>query len=196
MDAVLGRAGAFFMGRSPVHQAAEEIARRLEAAGIDYAVAGALSLGYHGLMRTTEVVEVLITTQGLARFKEEWLGRGYVNLRAGGKPVRDTFNNVRIDFLLAGEFPGDGKPKPVAIPIPRDAAESGERFRVVTLPRLIELKLASGLSAPHRARDLVDVQDLIHRAKLPKDLVEQLNPYVQEKFSELWELAQIPDDDY
>lgn len=196
MDAVLARAGAFFMGKSPVHQAAEEIARRLEAAGIDYAVAGALSLGYHGFERTTEDVDILITAEGLERFKAEWLGRGYVNVKAGGKPVRDTVNNVRIDFLLAGEFPGDGKPKPVAIPIPQEAAESGERFRVVTLPRLIELKLASGMSAPHRARDLVDIQDLIHRARLPKDLVEQLNPYVQGRFAELWALAQVPDEDY
>ena len=172
MDAVLARAGAFFLGKSPVQLAAEEIARRLEAAGIDYAVAGAFSLGYHGFERTTEDVDILITVEGLARFKAEWLGRGYVNLRAGDKPVRDTFNNVRINFLLAGELPGDGKPKPVAIPIPKEAAESGERFRVVTLPRLIELKLASGLSAPHRARDLVDIQDLIHRAKLPKELIE------------------------
>ena len=196
MDAVLARAGAFFLGKSPVQLAAEEISGRLEAAGIDYAVAGALSLGYHGFERTTEDVDILITVEGLARFKAEWLGRRYVNLRAGDKPVRDTFNNVRINFLLAGELPGDGKPKPVAIPIPKEAAESGERFRVVTLPRLIELKLASGLSAPHRARDLVDIQDLIHRAKLPKELVEQLNPYVQEKFAELWALAQVPDDDY
>jgi hypothetical protein len=196
MDAVLARAGAFFMGKSPVHQAAEEIAGRLEAAGIDYAVAGALSLGYHGFERTTEDVDVLITPEGLERFKAEWLGRGYMNVRAGGKPVRDTVNNVRIDFLLAGEFPGDGKPKPVVLPIPGEAAERGERFRVVTLPKLIELKLASGMSAPHRARDLVDIQDLIHRAKLPKDLIEQLNPYVQAKFAELWVLAQVPDDEY
>lgn len=196
MDAVLARAGAFFMGKSPVHQAAEELARRLEAAGIDYAVAGALSLGYHGFERTTDDVDVLITPEGLERFKAEWLGRGYLNVRAGGKPVRDTVNNVRIDFLLTGEFPGDGKPKPVVLPIPHEAAESGERFRVITLPRLIELKLASGMSAPHRARDLVDIQDLIHRAKLPEELVKQLNPYVQAKFTELWALAQVPDDEY
>ena len=56
MDAVLARAGASFMGKSPVQLAAEEIAGRLEATGIDYAVAGALSLGYHGFERTTEDV--------------------------------------------------------------------------------------------------------------------------------------------
>jgi hypothetical protein len=196
MDAVLARAGAFFMGQSPVHRAAEEIARRLEDAGIDYAIAGALSLGFHGYVRLTEDVDVIVTPAGLDKFKAAWLGRGYVNLRAGGKAVRDTENNVRIDFLLTGEFPGDGKPKPVAIPVPASAAEVGTRYRVLALPRLIELKLASGMSAPHRGKDLVDVQELIHRVNLPRELAEQLDPYVRAKFLEVWKIAQHPEDDY
>jgi hypothetical protein len=195
MDAVLAGAGAFFMRRSPVHRAAEEIARRLEDAGIDYAIA-ALSLGFHGYVRLTEDVDVIVTPAGLDTFKAVWLGRGYVNVRAGGKAVRDTKNNVRVDFLLTGEFPGDGKPKPVAIPVPAAAAEAGTRYRVLALPRLIELKLASGMSAPHRGRDLVDVQELIHRANLPRELGSMLDPYVRGKFLELWEIAQHPDDDY
>ena len=28
----------------------------------------------------------------------------------------------KINFLLAGDFPGDGKPKPVTFPDPREAA--------------------------------------------------------------------------
>jgi hypothetical protein len=196
MDAVLARAGAFFMGQSPVHRAAEEIARRLEEAGIDYAIAGALSLGFHGYERLTEDVDVIVTAAGLEKFKAAWLGRGYVNVRAGGKAVRDTVNNVRIDFLLTGEFPGDGRAKPVAIPVPADAAEAGARYRVLTLPRLIELKLASGMSAPHRGKDLVDVQELIHRSHVPRELAEKVDPYVRAKFLEVWEIAQHPDDDY
>jgi hypothetical protein len=196
MDAVLARAGAYFMGQSPVHHAAEEIARRLEEAGIEYAIAGALSLGFHGYERLTEDVDVIVTAEGLEKFKASWLGRGYVNVRAGGKAVRDTVNNVRIDFLLTGEFPGDGKPKPVAIPLPSRAAEVGAKYRVLSLPRMIELKLASGMSAPHRAKDLVDVQELIHRTQLPRELADELDPYVRAKFTELWEIAQHPDDDY
>ena len=196
MDAVLARAGAYFSATSPVHQAAAEIARRLEEAGIDYAIAGALSLGFHGYERMTDDVDVIVTREGLERFKAAWLGRGYVNLRAGGKAVRDTFNNVKVDFLLTGEFPGDGKPKPVAIPLPADAAEAGKKYRVVTLPRLIELKLASGMSAAHRGKDLIDVQELIHRIAIPRDFAEKLDPYVRARFLELWEIAQHPDDEY
>ncbi len=40
-------------------------------------------------------------------------------------------------------------------------------MRVIPIEKLIELKLASGMSAPHRLRDLADVQDLITTLKLP-----------------------------
>jgi hypothetical protein len=77
-------------------------------------------------------------------------------VRPGSKAVRDTINNVKIDFLLTGDYPGDGKPKPVAFPDPSAAAIEGEKYRVVSLPRLVELKLAYGMTAPHRLQDLAD----------------------------------------
>lgn len=195
MDAVLDFLGAYFMQKSPVHLAAEEIARHLSEEGIDYAVAGALSLGAHGFVRATEDVDVIVTPEGLEKFKAQWLGRGYVNLRPGGKAVRDTRNNVRIDFLLTGEFPGDGKPKPVAVPEPRAASVGGARYRVLSLDALIELKLASGMTAPHRMQDLADVMRLIRVSQIPRDFSLKLNPYVREKFEELWTIAQHADDE-
>jgi hypothetical protein len=141
-------------------------------------------------------VDVILAAQDLARFKEAWLGRGYVNVRAGGKPVRDTQNDVRIVFLLSSDFPGDGKPKPVAVPRPAEASEAGERYHVLSLPRLIELKLASGMTAPHRLRDLADVLELVRVRSLPKQFADQLDPYVRTKYDELWHAAQHPDEEY
>lgn len=192
---VLDRVGTFFMGESPVHKAAEQIARRLTDAGIDFAIADALALGAHGFVRATEDVDLLVTREGLARFKEEWLGRGYVNLRPGGKAVRDAANGVKIDFLIAGEFPGDGLPKPVAFPEPGDVGVDAGKYRILSLPKLIELKLASGMTAPHRLQDLADVMRLVRSAAIPRELAEELDPYVRAKFEELWLLAQHPDDD-
>jgi len=195
VDEVLSFVGAYFMSKSPVHLAAEGIAQRLDESGVDYAIAGALSLGVHGFVRATEDVDVIVTREGLERFKERWLGRGYVNVRPGGKAVRDTAQDVKIDFLITGDFPGDGKPKPVAIPEPTAAAIAGHKYRVLSLLMLIELKLASGMTAPHRMQDLTDVMRLIGVAQLPRDLAAQLNPYVRDKFEELWEIAQHRDDD-
>jgi len=195
-DAVLEEAEAYFMGEGGVRNAAAAIAERLSEAGIDYAIAGAIALGEHGFKRLTVDVDVLIRREGLARFKEEWLGRGYVDVRPGGKAVRDTINNVKIDFLISGDFPGDGKPKPVAFPDPREAAIAGDRYRVVSIQRLIEMKLASGMTAPHRLQDLADVLRLIRAADLPRDFADQLDPYVRPKFDELWLASRHPEDDY
>ena len=77
MGATLARLGEYFMGKSPLHLAAEALAERLDALAADYAVGGALAVNYHGVMRATEDVDVLITAHDLARFKERWMGRGY-----------------------------------------------------------------------------------------------------------------------
>src|SRR5437867_3859430 len=55
----------------------------------------------------------------------------------------------------------------------------------VGLLSLLELKLASGMSAPHRLKDLADAQELIRILKLPREFIDLLNPYVREKFDEL-----------
>lgn len=191
---VLTKADAYFMGRSSLHDAARELARIFDQEGIPYAISGAVALGAHGRVRLTEDVDVLIRAGDLARFKEHWIGRGYVEVAPGRKAVRDTRNNVKIDFLITGEYPGDGKPKPVAFPDPATQAEESDGFRVLSLQTLLELKLASGMTAPHRGQDLVDVMELIRVRELPRDHADQLNEYVRGKYAELWELAQRSDD--
>ena len=96
MDALLAEADEYFMGEGGVHHAAAAIAQRLSEAGIDYAIVGAIALAEHGLKRLTVDVDILITREGMTRFKDQWLGRGYVDVRPGGNAVRDTINNIKI----------------------------------------------------------------------------------------------------
>jgi hypothetical protein len=194
-ERVLANAEDFFMKTGKVHRATLELARRLDAAQIPYAIAGAMALGAHGYERMTTDVDILLTNDGLARFKAAHLGRGYVEKFAGSKGMRDTENDVPIDVLIAGDFPGDGRPKPVAFPDPASVALEGERFRILPLTALIELKLASGMTAPHRLKDLADVLEVIRALRLPDTFAEQLHPYVREKYRELWRAAQAPGDD-
>jgi hypothetical protein len=63
----------------------------------------------------------------------------------------------------------------------------------LTLPKLIELKLASGISAPHRLKDLADVLELIRRLSLPRQMGESLDASVRTKYEELWQAAQTPE---
>ena len=73
-------------------------------------------------------------------------------------------------------------PKPVAFPDPQRVSVERDGIRYLSLPALLELKLASGMSNVLRAKDLGDVVELIKLLKLPPELGEQLNPYVREKF--------------
>jgi hypothetical protein len=167
------------------------LARRLDEVGIPYAVIGGMALGQHGLARMTEDVDVLMTPEGLAAFQVQCVGKGYVPaFTEARKTFRDTETQVRIEIITTGEYPGDGKPKPVAFPDPADVSVNVEGIRVVTLEKLIELKLASGASAPHRLRDLADVQDLISALSLPAEFAERLDASVRDEYWQLWQTVQ------
>lgn len=178
------------MGRGDVHLALEKICAVLEHDGIPYAIAGAMALNMHGFERMTVDVDILLTREGLAEFKRRHLGLGYLERFSGSKGVRDTEHNVAIDFLMTGEFPGDGKPKPIRFPDP-SVAEMRAGKRLLPAVWLINLKLASGLSAEHRGKDLVDVQSLIEKADLPLELGDLLDPSVREEYAKRWRLAQM-----
>ncbi len=184
----LRNAEEFFMGEAKVQRALAALAGALDELGIPYAIAGAMALNAHGYERVTVDVDVILTREGLAAFKAARLGRGYVEKFPGSKGLRDTALGVNIDVLIAGDYPGDGKPKPVAFPDPA-TAEAGARYRLVSLPQLIELKLASGMTAPHRLKDLADVLELIRATNLPESYAASLDPYVREKFLELHRAA-------
>ena len=186
-------AARFFMGDSDVQRALEKLVGTLAAQQIPYAIVGAMALNEFGYRRVTVDVDVLLTPAGLAALKAASLGRGYVEKFPGSRGLRDTENRVDIDVLLTGGYPGDGKPKPVSFPDPAKVAVRGARVALLPLPKLIELKLASGMSAPHRLKDLADVIELIRAASLPSNLADALDPSVRDKYLELWTAAQATD---
>jgi hypothetical protein len=175
-----------FEEKSAVHLTLHRIVRRLGELEVPYAIAGAMALFFHGFRRFTEDVDILVTREGLERVHEHLEGLGYVAVFSGSRSLRDAESGVRIEFLASGDYPGDGKPKPVSFPHPNDASIEKEGIRWLSLPSLVELKLASGMTSPGRLRDLADVQELIRALGLPVDFARQLHPFVQEKYRELW----------
>src|SRR5579871_6770240 len=164
-----------FEDRSAVHQTLKKIARRLDELGIPYAVADDMALFVHGFRRFTEDVDILVTEVGLRAIHQHLEGVGYLPVFAGSKNLRDTEFGLRIEFLVTGGYPGDGKPKPVAFPNPEVVSLDIEGIRYLQLPRLIELKLASGMTNPGRLKDLADVQELIRLLGLSAEFAEQLD---------------------
>jgi hypothetical protein len=181
-----------FEKESAVFRTMQMITKRLDQLGIPYAVVGGMAMFLHGYRRFTEDVDILVSPVGLKLLHEKLDGLGYLPPFEGSKNLRDTDTGVRIEFLVAGGFPGDGKPKPVSFPDPVDVAVELDGIRCLNLETLVQLKLASG-SAPGRRKDLGDVQELIRLMKLPEQFADRLDASVRESYRTLWaELQQTP----
>src|SRR5205085_1965878 len=130
VDWALREGSMHFESESAVHKTLRRIARRLDELAVPYAVAGGMAMFFHGYRRFTEDVDILVTPEGLRTIHERLEGLGYLPPFAGSKQLRDTDSGVRVEFLTTGDFPGDGKPKPVAFPDPAAASTEigGIRF--------------------------------------------------------------------
>ncbi len=110
------------MKEDEVYEALRAVAGKLNELQIPYAIAGGMALNAHGYRRGTLDVDILVTPESLRTIHRELEGLGYVPPFAGSKNLKDVQNKVRIEFLVSGQFPGDGKHKPVAFPDPIDAS--------------------------------------------------------------------------
>jgi hypothetical protein len=169
----LQRASEFFAERGEMYAALDKIERVLAEENIDFAVAGGMALNFYGYRHVTNDIDLLTTSEGLTAMHRRLVGRDYEH--EGTRNLRDIENDVVIDILVR-----EG---------PIDCADFAGH-RIVALTKLIELKLAAGLASRGRIKDLADVQELIKFAPLPRDLGEQLDPYVRDEYYKLWDDAQ------
>lgn len=174
--------GMFFQSRDPVHQALRRLVRRLQRAKIPYCIMGAMAVNLHGARRTTDDVDVLLTATGLKRFRHEMAPKFY--RQVAGRPRRfvERKSGIRLDVLVSGSFPGSGKPGPFPFPDPLQASEEINRIRVVTLPQLVQLKLAA-----RRYYDFGDVAHLIRVHNLDEAFLKEIHPSVGKDFIECLE---------
>ena len=172
----------FFEGRGREHQTLRRLVQRLEKGDIPYAVMGAMAVNAHGADRTTKDVDVLVTQEGLDRFRQRYVGKSYDPV--AGRPRRfvEKRSQISVDFLVTGRFPGSGKPGPIAFPDPEAVSQKIKNANVVTLPQLIQLKLAA-----RRHQDFGDVVLLIRVHNLDESFLDRLHPSVRGDFIECLE---------
>jgi hypothetical protein len=176
----------FFHGKGMINDALKKLVSDLDRSCIDYAVIGAVALNQHGYRRFTEDIDLLLTRAGLEKFHENLVGLGYRPAFTGAKKkFRTTEENIPVEIITSGEFPGDGLPKPVQFPEPNEFAVVIDGIKTVSLEKLIELKLTSGITAGDRLKDLADVQEMIKLKELDESFAEKLNEFVREKYLEL-----------
>jgi hypothetical protein len=172
----------FFQGDSIPHETMRRLADRLEQLGVPYAVVGAMAVNAHGARRTTDDVDILVTREGFEHFKKELAGKEYERVQGRSRRFVDKVNGGSLDFLIAGLFPGSGRPGPVAFPDPATVSEEIEKLRVIRLPELIELKLAA-----RRFYDFGDVVALIRVHNLDESFADRLHESVRRDYMECLE---------
>ncbi len=172
----------FFQGRDPVHKTMRRAVKRLEKAGISYAVMGGMAVNAHRYQRTTGDVDILLSPEGFAEFRRRFVPKLYDNLAGRSRRFKDKTSGIRIDILVTGLFPGSGKPGPVAFPDPALVSESIEGIQFVDLATLVQLKLAA-----KRYRDFGDVVELIRFNDLDEGFAERLLSSVRGDYIECLE---------
>ncbi len=172
----------FFQKRDKVHQTMQRVAKELDKAGISYALMGAMAVNAHGAERTTKDVDILLTPEGLSRFRDELAPGAFDQVPNRPRRFVDRKNGVGVDVLLTGNYPGRGGPGPFAFPDPADVGQMIKKIRVVNLPQLIQLKLAA-----RRYYDFGDVVFLIRVHNLDESFAEQLHPSVRSDYVECLE---------
>ena len=172
----------FFQGKAQVQKTLKRLVKRLEKANIDYAVLGGMALTVHRYQRTTKDVDVLLSAEGFAEFRQQFVGKHYDPVEGRPRRFTDRTNGVTIDVLVTGRFPGSGRPGPIAFPNPNQVREVIDAIHYVNLPTLIQLKLAA-----RRHRDFGDVVELIRFNNLDESFVRQLDSSVRNDFIECLE---------
>jgi hypothetical protein len=172
----------FFAGKDEVHKSMRRLVRRLERAGITYAVVGGMAVNAHDHARTTKDVDVLVTPEGLDEFKKRFVRKNYLLKEGRTRRFIDRVNNVEVDFLLAGMYPGSGRPGPIVFPNPAEVSETRKKMSIVNLATLIQLKLAA-----RRYADFGDVVNLIRVHDLDESFQDQLHPSLHRDYIECLE---------
>ena len=133
----------------------------LQAVGCEAVLGGGWAVWRHGFLgRVTQDVDILLAATQVDSFLRAAAVGGFDVLPQlpGRWPKlvhRET--GIRVDILPEGQRPGTpSRPAPTTLPPPSSAGASGTMLRYITLPALIELKLAAG-----RPRDEGDVAELI-----------------------------------
>jgi len=174
------------LGSGNVWDTAHDCANALKQRGLPVAVVGGLAVCCHGYRRNTVDVDLLVRREDAAAVRDTLEQAGYAWNAEGREFVGAA--GVPVQFLLSGEPAGDDASYGVYLP---DPAEPNvwtelEELPVVSLSRLIAMKLACGLGNVRRTyRDFADVVELIAANDLGRDFARYLPKSLRKVFREL-----------
>jgi hypothetical protein len=185
-------AGEFWSGSGKIHNTLRHLGSILDFVGIPYAVFGRTAAFAHGFEQYNLDTDVIVVTEeGLQKMQRVLPFRGFTIISE--RRFRDSLTDLEFKIIRSGR-PAGPEACPIRFPDP-SASVMINGYRVVDLPRFIDVKLAMG-SSEIRMRDRADVLQLIQHANLPREVVNDLDPYVRDEYDRLWLLAQKHDPEF
>jgi len=156
----------------------------LAGKAIDHAIVGGVAVCLHGYRRNTVDLDLLIRPEDTAGLQTALEALGF-KWNGADKEFRSD-SGVAVQFLIAGEKEGQGQP--ATFPSPSDAKHvtTIEGLPVLSLPQLIQAKIACGLGDMRRThKDFADVVELIAIHRLDGSFARLLHKSVRKEFREL-----------
>ncbi len=165
----------------------------LTAAEIPYSICGGVAVCLHGYQRNTTVLDLIIRSEDSESIRRVLTEAGFA--WDPDKAEFRTQDGIAIQFLLAGQKAGKGTEVSVSARVGDLNVEQIEGLFVVRLSRLIEMKIACGMSNLRRThKDFADVVELIAIRHLDGSFARHLHKSLRPTFRELVRNASASDD--
>jgi len=165
----------------------------LSEAGIAYSVCGGVAVCLHGYQRNTTDLDLVIRSDDSETVRK-LLSEAGLQWDAETAEFR-TEDGIAVQFLIAGQKAGKGTEVSVPEPAGDLNVEQIEGLSVVRLSRLIEMKIACGMSNLRRThKDFADVVELIAIRDLDGTFARFLHKSLRPTFRELVRNARSSDD--
>lgn len=172
------------LGNETLWEAAVASHALLAEQGLPHAVAGGVAVCLHGYQRNTIDVDLLIRSSDADAVKDSLTQAGWL-WDANNKQFTNE-SGVILHFLLSGNKAGSGSEVNLPDPSNETVVTELEGLPVLTLPRLIETKLACGQGNARRMhKDFADVVELIATHNLNTSFARKLHKSVQPAFRQL-----------
>ena len=154
------------------------------AADICYSICGGVAVCLHGYQRNTVDLDVVIRPDDSEAVRAVLSDAGLV----WDEPQAEfrTPGGIAVQLLIAGQKAGQGSDVTIPDPAGEMNVEEREGLTVVRLSRLIEMKIACGMSNLRRThKDFADVVELIAARNLDESFAHHIHKSLRAAFREL-----------
>ena len=159
------------------------------AADIPYSICGGVAVCLHGYQRNTVDLDLVIRPEDTETVRGLLSDAGLVWDETHAE--FHTPAGIAVQFLIAGQKAGQGSVVTIPDPAGELNVEEREGLTVVRLSRLIEMKIACGISNLRRThKDFADVVELIAARNLDESFARYLHKSLRATFCELVRNAQ------